>query len=68
MQLLSLLEESSVSKDNNVLVLDELEKQNKQLQTMVSRYKRIISDTVSDTTYLFFSQSNTILTSVTILL
>ncbi len=39
-------EDLAIVKDNNVLVLDELEKQNKQLQTMVGHYKSIISDTV----------------------
>lgn len=39
-------EDAFVGKEVNVHMLDELEKQNKQLQNMVGHYKSIISDTV----------------------
>lgn len=50
-------EENAVPKDGNVLVLDELEKQNRQLQTMVSHYKTIISDTVRRSSMIFMQYS-----------
>lgn len=46
------VEDTFIAKESNVSMLDELEKQNKQLQTMVSHYKSIISETVSISIYL----------------
>lgn len=51
-------EDAFVAKEVNVNMLDELEKQNKQLQSMVGHYKSIISDTVSQFLYVVVAEDS----------